>query len=77
MNVATNGKRVELELLFRKFGLTPRETEVAYLTRKGMNDEEIAEKLFISKVTARNHVKKIYKKLGVHSRAQLVVKLNQ
>lgn len=48
--------------------LTPREWEVLSLLAKGYADKEIAGRLFISKETARSHVKSIYKKLQVSTR---------
>ncbi|MFQ5444413.1 MAG: LuxR C-terminal-related transcriptional regulator [Nitrospinales bacterium] len=61
---------------FREAGLTHREIEITDLVRKGFDDKEIAGYLAIEHITARNHVKSIYKKLGVHSRAKLVAFLN-
>lgn len=54
--------------------LTPREKEILLLITQGMTNELIAAKLFISVQTVRNHIKNIYDKLQVHSRAQVVVK---
>jgi DNA-binding NarL/FixJ family response regulator len=54
--------------------LTPREKEILLLITQGMTNELIADKLFISVQTVRNHIKNIYDKLQVHSRAQVVVK---
>jgi len=58
-------------------GLTPRERQVATLVAKGFDDREIGENLGIDQGTAKNHVKKIYKKLQVHTRAKLVALLNR
>ncbi len=54
--------------------LTTREKEILQLIAQGMTNELIAAKLFISVQTVRNHIKNIYDKLQVHSRAQVVVK---
>jgi len=54
--------------------LTPREKEILLLITQAMSNELIADKLFISVQTVRNHIKNIYDKLQVHSRAQVVVK---
>ena len=54
--------------------LTAREKEILLLITQGMNNEMMATKLFISVQTVRNHIKNIYDKLQVHSRAQVVVK---
>jgi HD-GYP domain-containing protein (c-di-GMP phosphodiesterase class II) len=50
-------------------GLTPREVEVLKLLALGLKHSEIAERLVISRKTARNHVEHIYSKIGVSSRA--------
>lgn len=53
-------------------GLTKKETDIAHLIAKGLSDKEIAEKAAISPSTVAVHNKKIFKKLGVHSRAELI-----
>jgi HD-GYP domain-containing protein (c-di-GMP phosphodiesterase class II) len=50
-------------------GLTPREVEVLKLMALGLTYSEIAERLVISRKTARNHVEHIYAKIGVSNRA--------
>ncbi len=56
----------------RAQGLSPREAEVAELLMRGHSIGAISTKLFISENTTRGHVKNIYKKLGIHSRQELV-----
>ena len=51
-------------------GLTPREREVLSLIVQGKTDREIAARLFISRRTASTHVRHIYDKLDVSSRAE-------
>ena len=53
-------------------GLTKKETDIAHLIAKGLSDKEIAEKAAISPSTVAVHNKKIFKKLGVHSRTELI-----
>ncbi|WP_022909239.1 response regulator [Aestuariimicrobium kwangyangense] len=53
--------------------LTEREKEVLGLVAEGLNNDEIAGRLVISKATARTHVGNILGKLGARDRAQLVV----
>ncbi|HOA88373.1 response regulator [Propioniciclava tarda] len=53
--------------------LTEREREVLGLVGQGLNNAEIAERLWITKATARTHVSHIMLKLGARDRAQLVV----
>jgi DNA-binding NarL/FixJ family response regulator len=57
--------------------LSDRESEVLSCLVKGMSNEEIAERLFISRTTVRNHIRHIYEKLHVHSKSQAVVKAMQ
>jgi len=52
-------------------GLTPREAEVAALVVEGLADREIAERLVLSHHTVSQHVRAIYRKLGVDSRVSL------
>lgn len=54
--------------------LSGREREVLGLLVEAMNYKSIAEKLFISPDTVRNHIRNIYEKLHVHSRSEAVVK---
>ena len=54
--------------------LTPREKEILGLITEGLSTDHIANKLFISIQTVRNHIKSIYEKLQVHSKAQAVAK---
>ncbi len=53
--------------------LTKREFEVLTLIAEGMNNREIAEKLFISEKTVKNHVSNIFKKIGVSDRVQAAI----
>ncbi len=66
-----------MNLLMQQARLTGREMEICCLIREGIDDKEIASRLFISLYTAKNHIKNIHKKLGVRTRAQLVALLNQ
>ena len=50
--------------------LTDRELEVLALMGKGMRNKEIADTLFISEKTVKNHISKIFEKLEVNSRAE-------
>lgn len=53
--------------------LTPREREVLRLLALGLSNDEIAEKLVITRRTVQNHVSAIYGKLGLASRAEAVL----
>lgn len=49
--------------------LTDREVEVLRLVAEGLTDAEAAERLFISRRTVSQHLRSVYNKLGVSSRA--------
>jgi len=53
-------------------GLSPREKEVLYHLILGDRVSNIAEQLFISEHTVRNHLKSIYRKTGVKSQAEVI-----
>jgi DNA-binding NarL/FixJ family response regulator len=50
-------------------GLTAREVDVLRLVAAGLSDAETAQRLFLSVRTVNAHVRSIYRKIGVHSRA--------
>lgn len=54
--------------------LTGRETEILKLLCDGLNYRSIAQQLFLSAHTVKSHIKNIYKKLHVNSRAEAVGK---
>jgi DNA-binding CsgD family transcriptional regulator len=49
-------------------GLSAREAEVMSLIAGGHTNGEIAAHLFLAEKTVKNHVRRIYSKLGVHNR---------
>lgn len=57
---------------FAQFGLAPREVEVMHLLILGLSIIKIGDKLFISSHTVNQHLRSIYRKLDVHSRARAV-----
>ncbi|MBB6479225.1 FHA domain-containing protein [Spirochaeta isovalerica] len=59
------------------YGLSERETEILYFLVKGFNLQDIGDKLFISPGTVKNHVLKIYKKTGSHSRIELATSFRE
>lgn len=58
-----------------KFLLTQREREVFELLVQDKTTREIAQQLFISEKTVRNHISNVMQKLNVKGRAQAVVEL--
>jgi DNA-binding NarL/FixJ family response regulator len=53
--------------------LSPRETEVMDLVAQGMANGEIALRLAVRQKTVKNHINRIFPKLGVKTRAQAIV----
>ncbi len=54
--------------------LSPRETDIVQLIAEGLSNQEIADKLFISNGTVRNHISTILEKTGLEHRTQLAVR---
>lgn len=63
---APNAERIE------QYELTPRELEVLQLLAEGLSNPDIADRLFVSRATAKAHVSHILDKLGVSNRAEAV-----
>jgi len=57
--------------------LTAGERRVAELAASGMTNREVAAALFISPKTVEVHLSHIYRKLDVHTRAELVRRVDQ
>jgi DNA-binding CsgD family transcriptional regulator len=51
-----------------RLGLSAREIEVMSMIAGGHTNGEIAARLFLAEKTVKNHVRRIYSKLGVHNR---------
>lgn len=70
--VDTNTKKQALERLERMPGneLTEREREVLALVARGYTNKQIADTLYVSEKTARNHVSHILEKLGLSRRSE-------
>ena len=66
-------KQKEEKLTLEDFNISEREKEVLKLIADGLTNEEIAEKLFVSKNTVKNHVASIISKLSVKDRTQVAI----
>ena len=66
----TTAKNIEA---FDKYRLTAKEREVVGLILDDLSDEEIANKLSISRATLKTHIYNIYRKTNVKNRLQLIV----
>jgi RNA polymerase sigma factor (sigma-70 family) len=56
-------------------GLTPREREIALLTKICSSNLEIAQKLYLSEITVKKSLSRIYEKLEVKGKTELIKKL--
>jgi NarL family two-component system response regulator LiaR len=54
----------------RDIGLTERESEILSLLSTGMTNRELGRNLYVSENTIKTHLRSLYAKLGVRSRAQ-------
>ena len=52
--------------------LSDAELRVMRLVYDGLNNESIAEQLFISPHTVKNHIKSVYLKLGIHEKSEFI-----
>lgn len=62
----------DLDDVAARFGISARERSVLELVLQGKNNREIADHLFISPHTVRNHIYSIYGKMSVKNRVQLM-----
>lgn len=56
-------------------GISPREQQVVFEILQGKSNKQIADSLSLSNYTVENHLRRIYKKFGVHSRTALIAVL--
>lgn len=56
-----------------ELGISPRESEVLALICQGLNNQEIADQVFLSMNTIKTHVRLLYKKIGAESRTQALL----
>jgi len=59
----------------KHYDLSSRQEEIALLAATGHSNRQIAEKLFITEYTIKDHLKEIFQKIGVHSRSELCPKI--
>jgi DNA-binding CsgD family transcriptional regulator len=63
---------IDREALAEAFGLTRRESEIAAVIGEGYRLSSAAQRLGLGLGTARNHLKHVFEKTGIHSQATLV-----
>lgn len=74
---ATNGSKKDLDSLFERYQISKREREIISLICLGKSNQQIANELFISLQTVKDHNHRIYTKVGIKSRLQLVAIINE
>jgi two-component system, NarL family, response regulator LiaR len=57
----------------RSAGLSPREAEVLALIARGLSNQEIAERAFVSINSIKSYIRSTYRKIGVQRRSQAVL----
>lgn len=55
--------------------LTARETDVVQLLVTGLKNKEIADKLFLSELTVKSHIRKAMAKMECRNRVELTIKM--
>ena len=68
-----NEEQKQQKLKAEEFNISEREKEVLRLIADGLSNDEIAEKLFISRNTVKNHVAGLISKLSVKDRTQAAI----
>ena len=76
-HVHAENNRVDFSAFCNRHGISKRETEIIELICRGQTNQQIADSLFISLQTVKDHTHRIYTKIGIRSRMQLVQLVNQ
>lgn len=66
----------KLDRVVERYGITKRERQIIEQVCQGKTNQQIADTLFITLQTVKDHTHRIYSKMGISSRMQLVQKLN-
>lgn len=65
------GARPRRAMVTGRDALTPSELRVAELVSAGMTNREVAQRLFVTQKTVETHMARVFRKLGIESRAQI------
>ena len=69
-----NTLQTKTEISFLEI-LTFREKEIVTLVERGLSYKQMSTQLFVTTYTINYHLKNIYKKLGIHSKSELLTKI--
>ena len=75
--LAATGERVQRRVPGAEQPLTPQELQVARLLGEGQTTRQAAAALFLSPKTVEYHLRHVYIKLGISSRAELAARLRE
>jgi DNA-binding CsgD family transcriptional regulator len=73
---AEHATKQGMEHVLDRYGVTKRERQIVQKICLGKTNKQIAEELYISLQTVKDHTHRIYSKIGVNSRMQLVQMMN-
>ena len=73
---AENADAEKLEWVFKKYQISKRERDIIEQICAGKTNQQIADTLFISLQTVKDHTHRIYSKIGINSRMKLVQMVN-
>ena len=71
-----NADAEKLEWVFKKYQISKRERDIIEQICAGKTNQQIADALFISLQTVKDHTHRIYSKIGINSRMKLVQMVN-
>jgi DNA-binding NarL/FixJ family response regulator len=66
---------IEREAFRRRYALSTREAQVAELVLRGLSNQDIGRTLGVTPATVKKHLSRVFDKVGVDSRAQLMGRL--
>jgi len=65
------------DIPLRRYGISPRETEIAVLLAKGLTYREMGDELFISLATVKSHMTHLFDKTGARNKVELLNRLGK
>ncbi|WP_164667974.1 helix-turn-helix domain-containing protein [Virgibacillus doumboii] len=72
---AGNSVQNEMEIVAATFSLTNRETEIVKLILEDKGNAAIANELYVAEITVKKHITRIFKKVNVKNRTQLIKRI--